>query len=559
MTGIRGILAVLLTALTLSAQAVCPAWSDARAIQEIDRLQRQIDEWNDAYWQSGGSGISDNKFDQLSAELQQWRRCFGNPVEVPALPALKGELTHPVAHTGVKKMKDSLAVSQWMQGKTDLWAQPKVDGVAMTLVYHDGTLVQAISRGNGRAGEDWTRKVLQIPAIPKSLQGRLANSVLQGELFLRQKGHIQQQMGGMNARSKVAGAMLRKADSKLLDELSIFIWAWPDGPTQMSERLTLLRDAGFSLVADYSQPVKAISDVTTLRQQWFTSPLPFATDGVVIRAEKEPKSRHWLPGEGNWVIAWKYPPATQIAEVKSIEFSVGRTGKVAVVAHLVPVLLDDKQVRRVNVGSLKRWQERDIAPGDRLNISLAGQGIPRIDDVAWRTTDRTKPLPPEGTFDSLTCYWNTVRCQPQFLARLLWVSQQLHLDGVGESLWRQLNESHHFVHLFSWLTLSETQLQQTPGISTERARQVWHKFDLAKQQPFTQWLQAMGMPLNQKALPSLAGLTWQQLVQMKQAEWQTLPMTGKTKASQLMRWLDDSHVNTLAQWLAEQGIAGFKN
>lgn len=559
MTGIRGILAVLLTALTLSAQAVCPAWSDARAIQEIDRLQRQIDEWNDAYWQSGGSGISDDKFDQLSAELQQWRRCFGNPVEVPALPVLKGELTHPVAHTGVKKMKDSLAVSQWMQGKTDLWAQPKVDGVAMTLVYHDGTLVQAISRGNGRAGEDWTRKALQIPAIPKSLQGRLANSVLQGELFLRQKGHIQQQMGGMNARSKVAGAMLRKADSKLLDELSMFIWAWPDGPTQMSERLTLLRDAGFSLVADYSQPVKAISDVTTLRQQWFTSPLPFATDGVVIRAEKEPKSRHWLPGEGNWVIAWKYPPATQIAEVKSIEFSVGRTGKVAVVAHLVPVLLDDKQVRRVNVGSLKRWQERDIAPGDRLNISLAGQGIPRIDDVAWRTTDRTKPLPPEGTFDSLTCYWNTVRCQPQFLARLLWESQQLHLDGVGESLWRQLNESHHFVHLFSWLTLSETQLQQTPGISTERARQVWHKFDLAKQQPFTQWLQAMGMPLNQKALPSLAGLTWQQLVQMKQAEWQTLPMTGKTKASQLMRWLDDSHVNTLAQWLAEQGIAGFKN
>jgi DNA ligase (NAD+) len=559
MTGIRGILAVLLTALTLSAQAVCPAWSDARAIQEIDRLQRQIDEWNDAYWQSGGSGISDDKFDQLSAELQQWRRCFGNPVEEPALPAMKGEQAHPVAHTGVKKMKDSLAVSQWMQGKTDLWAQPKVDGVAMTLVYRKGALVQAISRGNGRAGEDWTRKALQIPAIPKMLQGRLANSVLQGELFLRQEGHIQQQMGGMNARSKVAGAMLRKADSTLLNELSVFIWAWPDGPALMSERLTLLREAGFSLVADYSKPVKAISEITTLRQHWFTTPLPFATDGVVVRAAKEPESRHWLPGEGNWVIAWKYPPATQIAEVKSIEFSVGRTGKVAVVAYLVPVQLDDKQVRRVNIGSLKRWQERDIAPGDRLNISLAGQGIPRVDDVAWRTTDRTKPLPPEGTFDSLSCYWNTVQCQPQFLARLLWVSQQLHLEGVGESLWQQLNESHHFAHLFSWLTLSEAQLQQTPGFSTDRARQVWHKFDLAKQQPFIQWLQAMGMPLNQKALPSLVGFTWQQLEQMKEEEWQTLPMTGKTKASQLMRWLGDSHVNALAQWLADQGIKGFKD
>jgi len=557
MTGIRGILAVLLTMFTLSTQAVCPAWSDARAIQEIDRLQRQIDEWNDAYWQFGGSGISDDKFDQLSAELRQWRRCFGNPAEEPALPDIKGVLTHPVAHTGVKKLKDSLAVSQWMHDKTDLWVQPKVDGVAITLVYRKGALVQAVSRGNGRAGEDWTRKVLQIPAIPKTVQGRLADSVLQGELFLRQEGHIQQQMGGMNARSKVSGAMLRKSGSTLLDELSVFIWAWPDGPAQMSERLRLLSEAGYPLVADYSRPVKAIADVSTLRQHWFTSPLPFATDGVVVRAAKEPESRNWLPGEGNWVIAWKYPPATQIAEVKSIEFSVGRTGKIAVVAHLTPILLDDKQVRRVNVGSLKRWQERDIAPGDRLNISLAGQGIPRIDDVAWRTTDRTKPVPPQGTFDSLTCYWNTEQCQPQFLARLVWVSQQLHLDGVGVSLWRQLNETHHFTHLFSWLALSETQLQQTPGFSRDRARQVWHKFDFARQQPFVQWLQAMGLPLNQKALPSLAGRTWQQLEQMKEEEWQTLPMTGKTKASQLRRWLGHPQVSALAQWLKVQRIEGF--
>jgi len=557
MIGIRGILAVLLTMFTLSTQAVCPAWSDARAIQEIDRLQRQIDEWNDAYWQFGDSGISDDKFDQLSAELQQWRRCFGNPAEEPALPDIKGDLTHPVAHTGVKKLKDSLAVSQWMHDKTDLWVQPKVDGVAITLVYRQGALVQVVSRGNGRAGEDWTRKALQIPAIPKTVQGLLANSVLQGELFLRQEGHIQQQMGGMNARSKVSGAMLRKSGSTLLDELSVFIWAWPDGPAQMSERLRLLREAGYPLAADYSRPVKTISDVSTLRQHWFTSPLPFATDGVVVRAAKEPESRNWLPGEGNWVIAWKYPPATQIAEVKSIEFSVGRTGKIAVVAHLAPILLDDKQVRRVNVGSLKRWQERDIAPGDRLNISLAGQGIPRIDDVAWRTTDRTKPVPPQGTFDWLTCYWNTEQCQPQFLARLVWVSQQLHLDGVGVSLWRQLNETHHFAHLFSWLTLSETQLQQTPGFSRDRARQVWHKFDFARQQPFVQWLQAMGMPLNQKALPSIAGHTWQQLGQMKEEEWQTLPMTGKTKTSQLRRWLVDSQVSALAQWLKVQRIDGF--
>lgn len=88
--------------------------------------------------------------------------------------------------------------------------QPKVDGVAVTLVYRDGTLTQAISRGDGLKGEDWTGKVRLIPTIPQKLTGKLANSVLQGELFWLSDNHIQRQMGGMNARAKVAGAMMRQ-------------------------------------------------------------------------------------------------------------------------------------------------------------------------------------------------------------------------------------------------------------------------------------------------------------------------------------------------------------
>ncbi|HEY2452086.1 MAG TPA: NAD-dependent DNA ligase LigB [Scandinavium sp.] len=555
----RGILMLLLASLAFTAQASCPAWSDTRAVQEITRLQTQIDEWNKAYWLSGSSEVSDDEFDQLNAQLKQWRHCFDkDAVEEPDVPAFNGTVVHPIAHTGVRKLKDSAALSQWMKDKTDLWIQPKVDGVAVTLVYRNGKLTQAISRGNGLAGEDWTDKARQISAIPKTVQGLLADSVLQGELFLRQEGHIQQQMGGMNARSKVAGAMLRKVNSTLLDELSMFIWAWPNGPAQMSERLTLLREAGFPLVAEYSHPVKTISDVTIQRQHWFTSPLPFATDGVVVRAAKEPEARHWLPGEGTWVAAWKYPPVTHVAEVKSIEFSIGRTGKVAAVALLEPVLLDDKQVRRVNIGSLRRLQEWDIVAGDRLNISLAGQGIPRIDSVAWKTTERAKLKPPQDMFNFITCYWSSASCQPQFLARLVWVGQQLHLDGIGEALWRQLNETHRFEHIFSWLALSEEQLRQTPGISPDRARLLWHKFDLAKQQPFKQWLLALGIPINQKAIAVLSGSTWQQLLAMRPEEWQKLPMTGETKTSQLLRWLADSEVVKLTQWLTAQGIAGFE-
>jgi DNA ligase (NAD+) len=92
-----------------------------------------------------------------------------------------------------------------MRVRQHLWLQPKVDGVAVTLVYRNGKLTQAISRGDGLKGEDWTGKVRLIPSVPQKLTGALANSVLQGELFWLRDNHIQKQMGGMNARAKVAG------------------------------------------------------------------------------------------------------------------------------------------------------------------------------------------------------------------------------------------------------------------------------------------------------------------------------------------------------------------
>lgn len=82
-----------------------------------------------------------------------------------------------------------------MHARSDLWVQPKVDGVAVTLVYRNGNLIRAISRGNGLKGEDWTQKVLQIPSVPRTTSGLLSNSTLQGEIFLQQQGHIQQQRG----------------------------------------------------------------------------------------------------------------------------------------------------------------------------------------------------------------------------------------------------------------------------------------------------------------------------------------------------------------------------
>ncbi|HAW5514416.1 TPA: NAD-dependent DNA ligase LigB [Escherichia coli] len=543
-----------------SVWAVCPAWSPARAQEEISRLQQQIKQWDDDYWKEGKSEVEDGVYDQLSARLTQWQRCFGSEPRDVMMPPLNGAVMHPVAHTGVRKMVDKNALSLWMRERSDLWVQPKVDGVAVTLVYRDGKLNKAISRGNGLKGEDWTQKVSLISAVPQTVSGPLANSTLQGEIFLQREGHIQQQMGGINARAKVAGLMMRQDDSDTLNSLGVFVWAWPDGPQLMSDRLKELATAGFTLTQTYTRAVKNADEVARVRNEWWKAELPFVTDGVVVRAAKEPESRHWLPGQAEWLVAWKYQPVAQVAEVKAIQFAVGKSGKISVVASLAPVMLDDKKVQRVNIGSVRRWQEWDIAPGDQILVSLAGQGIPRIDDVVWRGAERTKPTPPENRFNSLTCYFASDVCQEQFISRLVWLGakQVLGLDGIGEAGWRALHQTHRFEHIFSWLLLTPEQLQNTPGIAKSKSAQLWHQFNLARKQPFTRWVMAMGIPLTRAALNVSDERSWSQLLFSTEQFWQQLPGTGSGRARQVIEWKENAQIKKLGSWLAAQQITGFE-
>jgi len=542
-------------------QATCPVWSPARAGQEITQLQGQIAKWNEAYWHEGASEVSDAVYDQLSARLGLWQHCFGvASVETTSLPPLRDAVKHPVAHTGVRKLADARSVERWMKEKSDLWVQPKVDGVAVTLVYRQGRLQQMISRGNGLIGEDWTVKARHIPSLPQKVEGLLANSVLQGEVYLQADKHVQQQMGGMNARSKVAGMLMRQGESQSLSSLSLFIWAWPDGPVDMRERLKLLSASGFEQVSHYSHPVSRIQEVADWRERWFTSPLPFATDGVIIRAAKESAGAHWLPAQGTWVAAWKYQPVSQIAEVSGLRFTIGRTGKIAVVAELVPIKLDDKQVQRVSIGSVQRWENLDITTGDQLLVSLAGQGIPRVDSVVWRGLDRSKPAPPAPHYHSLTCFYRTPECHEQFLARLNWLgsAQVLDIQGIGEAGWNALIMAQPFENIFSWLEFTQAQLQEVPGITITRAEQVWHRFDMTRRQPFRLWLKALGLPLPAGALKALRDNSWQQIQARDEQHWQTLPGIGPEKARSLVTFIHHPTVIVLADHLRALGVSGFR-
>ncbi|HEY9238844.1 MAG TPA: hypothetical protein VIP10_08415, partial [Burkholderiaceae bacterium] len=197
-----------LSAASPARAADCPDWSPARARQELAALHDRLDGWNHAYRVEGQSPVSDAVYDQAMQRLAAWRHCF--PAQAPAplahLADAGGRIRSPVAQTGLAKLPDAAAVGAWMHahGDRDLWVQPKVDGVAVTLLYVDGQLRQASSRGDGLHGSDWTALAQRIDAIPKRLPRAPARVVLQGELYWRLPGHVQADDGGANARSAVA-------------------------------------------------------------------------------------------------------------------------------------------------------------------------------------------------------------------------------------------------------------------------------------------------------------------------------------------------------------------
>lgn len=441
--GVMGIGMILLGCLAFSGSLwaeTCPTWRPERLQLEITTLKNQLERWDVAYYQQGNSLIEDEVYDSLRKKLRLWLGCAGlAPADepVPLLPA--GKVPHPVAHTGLRKLPDPAAVAQWLHGRSDLWVQPKVDGVAITLIYRDGELVAAISRGNGLKGENWLEKVRAIPAVPASIKGAPQTLTLQGELFLMVNGHQQKISGGINARARVAGALMKKQLSPLLQQIGLFVWAWPDGPQAMPQRLQQLAAMGLPLAQAYSQPVKSLAEVQQWRQHWYQAALPFVTDGVVIHQARSPQGRYWQAKPGDWAVAWKYPPVQQVTQVIGVDFNVGRTGKIAVVLRLEPVRLDDKWVARVNLGSLSRWRQWAVAPGDQVSISLKGHGIPHLNKVVWRVKERSVPSAPSAEdYHPLSCFSWRPDCRQQFLARLAWLSgrQGLNLHGVSESTWQ---------------------------------------------------------------------------------------------------------------------------
>ncbi|MCE5233233.1 MAG: NAD-dependent DNA ligase LigB [Mizugakiibacter sp.] len=555
-----GFAACAAIAMMSTAAADCPRWPPAQARVEMQALHDRLDAWNHAYRVEGRSPVDDAVYDQALARLAQWRACF--PAQAPTVPApladASGNVRAPVVQTGLAKLPDAAALAAWMRARdtTDLWVQPKADGVAVTLLYVDGELRQAVSRGDGIHGSDWTAQAQRIGAIPKRLPHAPPRVVLQGELVWRLPGHVQARDGGAGARAAVAGALARDAlDAATAARIGLFVWDWPSGPDTMRERLAGLAAMGFADSVAYTQPAPDLDAVRRWREAWYRRAMPFAADGTVVRQGRRPPARDWRAAPPAWAVAWKYPPAQALAEVRAVEFTVGRSGRITPVLQLEPVQLDDRRIARVGVGSLRRWRRLDIRPGDQVEIALAGLTIPRLQGVVWRAQRRVAVTPPDPrAHDALSCWRIAPGCERQFLARLVWLGGKrgLAIDGLGADGWQALVDAGRIRALLDWMTLTPAGLARVPGLGTARAATLARAFADARRRPFAVWLRALGVQDDAAA----AAPDWATASARDADDWRAAGI-GFARARRLVAFFRQPEVRALATQLRGAGVAGF--
>lgn len=540
------------------AAGACPDWSEPEAAKELQRLTQQLKLWRQEYRQNGNSDVSDATWDYLQRQREHWRECYprlsmgsvsslsdvASPMATTTEEMTDETLPLPFVHTGLSKLTDFSALADWMARHEDktLWVQPKIDGVAVTLVYQQGQLVQAISRGDGRRGQDWTVAVQSLPLVPQQLT-EPRNLVLQGELYWQQSGRIEVNTQQPSGRARVMG-FLRQAmpDDAQHPPIAFFPWAWPDGPAKMQSRLRQLQALGFPLPSQWSRQVDRAEVVEQWRQRWNESPLPFATDGVVIKVDQRPPGRDWQVGDEYWAVAWKHPAKVGLTQVRQVTFSIGRTGHITPVVTLAPVDVGGRRLSRVSLGSLARWRELDVRPEDQVQIALAGGVIPRLDAVVWvHQPRRSVQVPVAARYHHDSCWHPDSGCLSQFIARLTWLSSEdgLDLPGVAEGRWRQLVHDGALNSMLDWWHWSPEQVNAFPGFGPRRTEQWVRWRERVTRLPLNRWLVALGMPAREVELhrwgPANAPL--QYWLALSPEQWQQLPGVGPTRASQLHRFM----------------------
>jgi len=388
------------------------------AAERAQRLRSEIERHNHAYYVLDAPTVPDAEYDRLFRELQEIEtahpelrtadsptlRVGGRPLPaftpvrhaVPMLSIKTETDTGPEgAHSFDARVRRALGLEEGTL-PVEYAAELKFDGLAVSLRYEAGVLVQAATRGDGETGEDVTQNVRTIHCIPLRLKG-LAPALLEvrGEVYMSrpdfERYNARQREQGrptlVNPRNGAAGS-IRQLDPKIAAERPLSFYAYGIGETR-GWTLPPSHSAILDVLAAFGVPVcehhavargaEALIDfhrrILALRDR-----LPFDIDGVVykVNALALQERLGFVSREPRWAVAHKYPPQEELTEVSDIEVQVGRTGAITPVARLAPVFVGGVTVTNATLHNEDEVRRKDVRIGDTVIVRRAGDVIPEV-------------------------------------------------------------------------------------------------------------------------------------------------------------------------------------
>ena len=508
-------------------------------IKRMRELERELEHHSYKYYVENAPEISDFEFDALLRELQDLETLYPESAD-PNSPTKRvgSDLTSEFQSVEHKYAMQSLSntyspeeLGEWIErirkeiGDVEFVCELKFDGTAISLTYENGALLRAVTRGDGRRGDDVTNNVRTIGTIPLKLRGEgyPAQFEIRGEIYMPYASfdrlNSEREASGepplANPRNAAAGT-LKQQSSKVVAERGLDCTLYhiaTDEPIKSThwENLSEAKRWGFK-VSEHIKLCRTREEIEAFIAYWDTErkSLPYATDGIVIKVNSYAHQRTLgsTAKAPRWAVAYKFQAEKALTNLLSVDFQVGRTGAVTPVANLEPVQLAGTVVKRASIHNADQIELLDIRIGDMVYVEKGGEIIPKITGVelSERPAD-SKPFeyithcPECGTelvrYEGEAKHFcpNTKECKPQIIGRIVhFVSRKaMNIEGLGGETIELLWESGLLRDIADIYHLDPIQLATLPRLGEKSASNIIEGIRQSSDVPFERVLFALGI------------------------------------------------------------------
>ena len=573
------------------------------AERRVRQLRAEIRHHDYLYYVKDRPEIADEAYDRLFAELRQVEQDFPDLVTSDSptqrVAGVAFDRFPTVAHAAPMLSLDSDREEEALRRFDDRLRkalgedrvryvlEPKLDGASIELVYENGVLVRAATRGDGSNGEGISDNVRTIGAVPLRLgkAGPTAEMVaVRGEVIMR-LGAFEALNARLiadgeepfaNPRNAAAGA-LRQLDPTITAQRPLDLYAYDilaaDGPTFTTHRQTLEAIGAWGFpVSDLIQDAATVEEILAYHQDLLTrrDELDFEIDGVVIklddlaaRQDLGATSRH-----PRWAFAFKFPPRREVTRVEKIMASVGRTGVVTPVALMRPVELAGVTVSRATLHNREEVERKDVREGDLVRVQRAGDVIPQVLEVVEEAGRRRGPkfrmpetcpscgaqLEDRGPF---TVCPNGFHCPAQLAGRILHFASReaLDIEGLGEESARQFVATGLVRSLEQIFDLTVEALLPLEGFAQKSAQNLIDAIKAARSVQLSRFLYGLGIPEVGVAVARDLSTHFGELAALRAASSEVLqevPGVGPKMAEQIVAFFADDRNRKVVDALIER-------